>query len=124
MPDVISNSFQTDSRTARHMLYLASVPSSPGCLSAEIGNNADGEGELALPGIWASSTGGTAEECSEETLELGAGPVGLIILSNACAKKMWLVFKISQLTEFHFQSSTLSGWGFFGRGNAQFVIYL
>lgn len=56
----------------------------PGCLSTETGDNAEDEGVLALPGIWASCKG--AAEHSEETLELGRGPVGLIILSNACAK--------------------------------------
>lgn len=121
---MISSSFQRDSQSVRCVLYWGSVPSGPGCLSAELGNSADGEGELAPPGIWASSTGATAEECSEETLELGTGPVGLIILSNACAKIMWLVFKMAQFIKFILQSNTVGGWGFSGRGNVKFVIEL
>lgn len=71
---------------------IFSIPSIPGCLSTEIGNSAEGEGELAVPDTWASSKGGTAEDCSEEVLELGTRPVGLIILSNACAKKNMVSF--------------------------------
>lgn len=98
---------------------IFSIPSIPGCLSTEIGNNAEGEGELALPDIWASSKGGTAEEYSEGILELGTGPVGLIILSNACAKKTWVVFNISQ--KFCLQYSTMGGVVFFCKSSAQFL---
>lgn len=64
---------------------MLNIPSLSDCLSAETGNGEENKGQLALPGIQASCKGG-AEEFSEETLELGTGPVGLIILSNACAK--------------------------------------
>lgn len=63
---------------------MLNIPSLSDCLSAEMGNGEENKGQLALPVIQASCKGG-AEEFSE-TLELGAGPVGLIILSNACAK--------------------------------------
>lgn len=92
---------------------MFSIPSMPGCLSTETGDNAEDEGVLALPGIWASCKG--AAEHSEETLELGRGPVGLIILSNACAKtktkktqtnKKWLDFTILQLNTFTLRCNT------------------
>lgn len=42
--------------------------------------------ELRVPDVWASCKGGTVEQCSELS-DTWTGPVGLIILSNACANK-------------------------------------